>query len=228
MWQRLKMLLVPTTVARELLAALSGLALILFLFMHMAGNFFLFLGPKAYNAYAEHLHTGVQLTVARVGLASAFVVHAGCTFWLWLDNRRTRNTPYAVANTLGGTDWVKRSMIYTGAAVVLFLLLHLCDFAFRAKVPPASVLNGQDLGLYGLVWNSLRQPAHAFIYLAAVWAVGLHVSNVVSTLWVTLGVLTDSATARVNSLARVTGLVVALGFSAIPVYVIVVSFLKGI
>jgi succinate dehydrogenase / fumarate reductase, cytochrome b subunit len=219
----------PTTVAKELLAAATGLALILFVVVHLGGNFLLFWGPQAFNSYAEHLHASILLPVARVLLLAAFLGHAASTLALALDNRAARSTRYAVAKTMGGTDFTKRSMLYTGVALLIFVLLHLCDFALRDKTGAAAVVpGGQNLGVYGLVFNSFSQPSHVVFYVLCVWALGLHLSNVISTLWVTLGVLTDSATARVNLLARAAGLLIALGFTAIPLYVFTVSRWGGV
>ncbi len=216
-----------TTVAKELVAALSGLVLVLFVLAHMAGNFLVFIGPASYNSYAEHLHSGIQLSIARVVLIAAFVAHGGCTLWLALDNRRIRRTPYAVSNTMGGTNLAKWSMIYSGIAVLVFVSLHLCDFAFREKTGAASILDGKNEGLYGLVCNSFRQPTHVVFYVLSVGALGLHLSNVISTLWVTLGVLTHTATNRVNLFARMAGVLIALGFSSVPLFVLV-KFWTGV
>lgn len=223
-----------TTVAKELWVAVSGLALVLFVIAHLAGNFILFAGPDAFNAYSRHLHSlGVLLWLARFGLIAAFATHAILTVWLFLANRAARKTPYAVNNHMGGTDLAKLTMIYSGAVVLVFVALHLQDFTFRntegavgaiVAGPPGS----SNLGLYGLVWNSFSKPSHAIFYVVCVWALGLHLSNVISTIWVTLGVLTDAATPRVNLLARVIGVLVALGFSSIPIYVLAANYWAGV
>jgi succinate dehydrogenase / fumarate reductase, cytochrome b subunit len=218
-----------TTVARELLVAVSGVVLVLFLLAHLAGNFFIFWGPDAFNGYSRHLHAlGVLLWMERLGLATAFVAHVAFTLWLALSNRAARDTRYAVHRRLGGTDLVKLTMLYTGIVVFVFVFLHLYDFAFSDQAGPRAVVAGQSLGLYGLVWNSFANPVHSLLYILAMGAVGLHFSNAVSTIWVTLGMLTDAATAKANVAARVLGGLVAVGFSSIPIYVLATSFLRGV
>ncbi|NLF59024.1 MAG: hypothetical protein GX580_15445, partial [Candidatus Hydrogenedens sp.] len=58
-----------TTVVMELLAALSGVGLVLFILGHLSGNLLLFAGPDAFNAYAERLQSlGPALWAIRAGL----------------------------------------------------------------------------------------------------------------------------------------------------------------
>jgi len=221
------------SVGKELLAAVSGLVLVLFLVMHLSGNLLLFQGPEVFNAYSARLHAmGILLWAARLGLLAAAITHGVFTVWLFLANRAARTTGYAVRKYMGNTNLVKRTMMYTGLMVLAFVLFHLYDFALADKTGPRSVVaavsGGQSLGLYGVVWGSFSDPLHSLFYLAAVWAAGLHFSNAVSTIWVTLGVLTEAATAKVNFVARLFGLLIALGFSSIPIYVFIMTHLRGV
>ncbi len=221
------------TVSRELLVAVSGLVLVLFILVHLAGNLILFRGPDAFNAYSQHLHElGLLLAAIRAGLIAAFVLHVVMTAWLVLANRAARTTRYAVQRTMGNTNFVKQTMIYSGLLILVFVLLHLYDFTFIDKAGPYSVVEGrntgQSLGLYGIVWNAFSNPLHSLLYIVAMAALGLHFSNAVSTIWVTLGVLSDAATAKANLAARVLGAAIAVAFSAIPLYVLAMTHLRGV
>jgi succinate dehydrogenase / fumarate reductase, cytochrome b subunit len=218
------------TVPREILVALSGVALVLFILAHLAGNFFIFGGPDVYNAYAKRLHSlGILLWSARLGLAAVFVIHVVLTIWLALENRTARGARYAVRTRAGGTNVAKLTMVYTGLLLFAFVFLHIADFAFGDAAGPRSVMLGAkmagSLGLYGLVWNSFANPVHSFLYIVALCALGLHFGNAVSTIWVTLGVLTDSTTAKVNLAAQAMGALVAFAFCSIPLYVLAVTYL---
>jgi hypothetical protein len=70
-----------TTVGRELLVGVTGLALVGFVVAHLAGNLLIYAGPEAINAYSRALHNlGELLWVARIGLITVFVVHIGPPF----------------------------------------------------------------------------------------------------------------------------------------------------
>jgi succinate dehydrogenase / fumarate reductase cytochrome b subunit len=218
-----------TTVAQEFLVALSGFILVLFILGHLAGNFLLFRGPEAFNAYARGMQSmGPLLWLARLILLTALLVHVVLTIRLKLLGRSARGGEYAVKKYMGNTTLAKLTMLYTGIAIFLFLVLHIYDFTLRSQTGPATEVGGVGLGVYGLVWNSFSDPVHALVYILAVWAVGLHFSNAVSSIWVTLGLLSESATARANRAAQILGIFVALGFSSIPVFVLANTYLIGV
>lgn len=222
-----------STVSQELLVAASGLILVFFIVGHLAGNFLLFRGPEAFNGYAEKLQSmGPLLWLVRFGLLTSLITHVGLTIRLRWLGYCARDRRYAVRATMGGTTFAKQTMIYTGLLVFLFLFLHLYDFTFGDKTGALTIVSGraggEELGLYGLVWNSFLNPVRVGVYVAAVWAVGLHFSNAVSTIWVTLGVLSDAGTLRANRAARVLGAFIALGFCAIPLYVLATTYWLGV
>ena len=215
-----------SSITRELLIAGSGIVLVMFILGHVAGNFFLFAGAAAYNSHSEHLHSlGIVLFLIRLGLVAALLVHVFLTVSLALENRAARKTRYAVSTTAGGTDVAKLTMIYTGLLLVAFMAFHLVDFTLSDHTGSRSMVGGESLGLYGVVWNAFANPLHSLFYIVAVCAVGLHLSNAVSTIWVTLGVLTDAATAKVKRISKVVGALVALAFCSIPLYVLAMTYL---
>jgi len=218
-----------TTLSMELLAAVSGLALVGFIFGHLGGNFLLFLGPEAFNAYAEHLQAlGPLLWLARGGLLAAAAAHISMTVWLKLRNRAARGgAAYAVSARAADRSVGTRTMIYTGVMIACFVLLHVCDFTLSDKAGPRSMVNGESLHLYGVVFNGFANPVRSLLYIVAVWAVGLHFTHVISSFWVTLGILSDRATRLVDRAARALGILVALSFTSIPVFILIKAHFLG-
>ena len=223
---------VTTTIARELLAAVTGLVMIGFLLGHLGGNFLIFAGPETFNAYAENLQSlGPLLWMARIGLILAFVSHISASVSLYLANRRARGR-YAVTAYLGRKSWATRYMIFSGILIFFFLFIHLNDFTLGDKEGAASIVPGMNdgvsLGLYGLVWNSFGNPLRSFFYLVAMVGVGSHLAHALASFWVTLGVLTHKATPKVDLAAQAVGAAVAAGYCSIPLYVLVQTYLIGV
>ena len=215
-----------TTIVIELIASISGLGLIVFVLGHLAGNFLLFLGPDQFNAYAAHLKAlGPVLSLMRTVMLTALILHAGMTVWLKLRNMGARGGRYAVTTRAASRSIGTRTMIYTGIIIFLFLFLHVYDFAFADKAGARSLIHGTSLGLYGIVFNSFANPVRSALYVAAVWAVGFHFSHVLSSLWVTLGALNDRLTGGIDGVARLFGVLLALGYTSIPVFVLIKTFL---
>ena len=225
--------LLRTSVVKKQIVAVTGLMGVGFIIGHMAGNTLLLLGPEAFNGYAEMLHAVPELLwVVRVTLIAAFVIHVYFTIALTLENRAARTDPYAVAATHGETTFAKKTMIYTGLLVFFFLFLHLTDFTFPDKTGPNTVLAGADgeasYAIYGLVWNSFaKNILRSVFYILAVCCVGLHLSHGIQSLFQTIGFFNDRYTPVIRKASIVLGALVAIGFSLIPLYVVIRHFTIG-
>lgn len=210
-----------STVARELLVAVTGLALVGFILMHLSGNLLIFFGPEVFNGYSAKLHAMPEvLWAARVGLIVMFFTHLGLALQLARANRAARAQAYDIEARSGRKSPATRMMALSGLVLVAFLFLHLYDFTLRAHHGPLTLVGEEELGLYGLVWNSFGQPVRGLIYIVAVSCLGLHLRHAVASVVVTLGVLRDSATPAVERVALALGVGVAAGFSSIPLYVL--------
>jgi hypothetical protein len=107
-------------------------------------------------------------------------------------------------------------MLLSGLTMLLFVLFHLWDFTISSHEAPRSVVNGEDLGLYGVVWNSFANPVRSLFYLAAMACLGLHLTHAISSVLVTLGILRDKNTPNADLAARVIGITLAVGFRQHP------------
>ncbi len=219
--------LLTTTVVMELAATLSGLVMVLFIFGHLGGNLLLFAGPETFNAYAAHLQAlGPLLSFIRLVILSSLVAHVTLTVWLKLLSLGAAPLGrYAVTARRAHRGLGTRTMIYTGLLILCFAALHVYDFTFANKTGVRSMVHGESLGLYGVVFNSFADPVHSGLYMLAMWAVGLHFSHLLASLWVTLGILADRVTTGADFTARALGALVALGFMSIPLYVLLKAHL---
>lgn len=217
-----------TTVGRELLAGVTGLALVGFIVIHLLGNLLIYAGPEAINGYSKSLHSlGELLWVARLGLIAAFVVHIASTISLARASRSARAQDYEHVVRSGPKTAASRLMLFSGLFMLTFLLFHLYDFTLREAAPPRSLVNGVDLGLYGVVWNGFANPVRALLYVIAMCFLGMHLSHAISSVLVTLGILREKHTPNADLVARLFGGAMALGFSSIPIYICVKAFFLG-
>ena len=217
-----------SSVFRKQVSALTGLALVGFVVAHLAGNLLIFAGPEAFNAYAHKLaELGPLLWVMRIGLISAFLIHICVTIMLVLKNRKARHTRYDVVQSHGNRKFATQMMKYSGSMIAIFIIFHLIDFTFKDKVGDGTIVtimnNGEvemlSLGLYGLVWNSFKIWWHDLFYILAVASVGLHLTHAIQSVFQTFGVNHDKYTPIIKKISVVVGVLVAIAFSAIPIYV---------
>ena len=157
-----------------------------FVIAHLSGNFLIFKGPEAFNAYAKFLHDlGALLWAARIGLILAFVLHMGFTMNLVIQNKRARkNRYYKFKNHRSESSLAVQLMPFTGTVILAYIIFHLIDFSFAEKV---GMLQGIDFGLYGLVVNTLGNPIHAAFYIISMIAVGLHLFHAFQSVFKRLG-----------------------------------------
>lgn len=221
------------SIGKKLIVAISGLGLVFFILFHLAGNLLVLFGPNVFNGYAARLESlGPLLWVVRIGLAAFFIVHIVFTIWVTLDNRKARQNRYEVFEPKGGERWTTATMIYTGLLLFFFLFLHLYDFSFTDRHGELSVVAGastsESLGLYGLVWNRFLNIPRSIIYILAVTAVGMHFAHGFQSLFQTLGYEPQDYGGAVQRLSLALGAVLAVGFSAIPIYVIIRHLTAGV
>jgi succinate dehydrogenase / fumarate reductase cytochrome b subunit len=219
--------LLRSSVLRKQIVALTGLAMVGFILAHLAGNMLIFMGPKAFNHYAETLRTIPELLwVARLGLVAALLAHIHFTVSLVRENRRARGeNSYAVeASKCDDFNFARKYMIFSGMLVFFFLALHLWDFTLSNKDAARGIIDGaagnKSQGLYGVVWNGLSNPWRVIIYIAAVSCVGLHLSHGVQSMCQTIGLNHNRYTPLIRMASLALGALVAVGFSLIPIYVL--------
>jgi len=219
--------IVGSSILRKQLIAITGLVMVGFVIAHLAGNLLILLGPKAFNHYAETLASlGELLWVMRFGLLASVLLHIYLTMQLVIENSRARAMDYDVTKDHGDRKMATRAMKYTGIMIVFFLFLHLYDFTFGDKTGQASIVeglnDGESLGLFGLVWNSfqLQHIWRNFIYILAVSSVGLHLSHAIQSLCQTMGINHPRYTPLIKKASMALGIAVALAFSSIPIYVL--------
>lgn len=226
--------LLTRSIGKKQLVALTGAALVIFIIFHLAGNLLLLGGRDLFNAYASRLETlGPLLWVARIGLLVIFLTHITLTVMLWLENRRARGgRRYEVFAPKGGDHWATITMIYTGLLVLAFIFLHLYDFSLTDREGPRSVIASvsatESQGLFGLVWNRFLVIPRSVFYILAVTAVGMHLTHGIQSSFQTIGVPHEQYSGVIDRISLGIGVAVALGFSAVPIYVIIRHYTVGV
>jgi succinate dehydrogenase / fumarate reductase cytochrome b subunit len=131
-----------SSVGKKLLNGLSGLMLIGFVCVHLAGNLTLFArdGGKLFNSYAHHLESlGPLLYAMEFGLIAVFLLHIASAVSVRLSQKEARPQAYAVAASKGGPSrqsLSSRSMLITGLLLAGFVVLHVKMFKFNGGTTP--------------------------------------------------------------------------------------------
>src|SRR5262245_44462150 len=117
-----------TSVGTKLLIGITGVALVLYLFIHIAGNLLVFLGPAFFNKYAYTLESNPLLPIVEIGLLAIVLTHVYKTVRMFLANQSARPQRYALKKRAGPPSrksFASSTMIVTGLWLVVFLAIHV-------------------------------------------------------------------------------------------------------
>jgi succinate dehydrogenase / fumarate reductase cytochrome b subunit len=213
-----------STIALKMLMAGSGIVFILFVLVHMYGNLKAFAGHDAFNDYAHHLRTfgepmlpyGGLLWVIRAVLVVALVVHVTTAVILWRRAARARTVKYVVKKNKASSI-SSRTMRWGGLTLLLFIVWHLLNFT----IGKVNISGGATDDPYNLLVDTFDAPWMTAIYLLAMVTLALHLHHGTFSALQTLG-LTGNANARVRAkrLGLVVAVVIAGGFSLVPLFVL--------
>jgi succinate dehydrogenase / fumarate reductase cytochrome b subunit len=213
-----------STIALKLLMAVSGLVFLAYVLLHMYGNLKAFAGHDAYNEYAHHLRTIGEpmlpesglLWVLRVVLVLALVVHVYAAVALWRRAGKARTQRYQVKRNRG-SSFSSRWMRWGGVTLLLFVIWHLLNFT----VGKVNVTGGATNDPFNLLVDSFGVWWLTLIYLVAMLALALHLHHGTWSAAQTLGLTgTASARRRAKAAGWVLAVVIAGGFSLVPLAVL--------
>jgi succinate dehydrogenase / fumarate reductase cytochrome b subunit len=212
-----------STVARKFIAGLTGVLLILYLVLHLAGNLTLLAGPHLFNLYASKLEAfGPLLYVIEIALAAVFVLHAIVGIQVFLGKRRARPAGYAVTASRGEPSkqtLSSRSMIVTGIVLAVFIPVHVWMFKFRPT--PSIMLGDHDVrDLYALVMTAFKQPVIAWSYALVMGFLGFHLRHGFWSAFQSMGALSPRLLPVFYTLGVVVAIVLAGGFVFLPLWLL--------
>lgn len=126
------------SITKKILMAITGLALCVFLVLHLLGNTLLLFGNVAFNNYAHILMTWPPLVWAmEIGLLALFLIHAYEGIVVYRGNRAARPDEYATRHWTKEKSNASRksvsstTMLWTGLIILVFMFLHVGHFKFN-------------------------------------------------------------------------------------------------
>lgn len=210
-----------SSIGRKFILAVTGLALSLFLLMHVAGNLILLVNTEKFNQYAFNLESmGPILYLAEAGLIAIFLVHLVMAIRITIKNRSARPEPYYLrANTdRSRRTWGSSNMLLTGSTIFFFVIYHLNQFKFASHEMIQS--NGVSMrNLAGTVIHEFKETEEVVIYIIALALITLHLRHGFRSLFDTLGLVNSKFDRlfRIFSMVYVYG--VMGGFMLIPLWI---------
>jgi len=205
-----------STLGKKVVMGVTGLIMIGFVIVHMVGNLQVFIGSEKLNAYGAMLHGPLhEITlILRAILLAALVLHVVAAVQLTLLDRAARPVGYARKVAQAATP-ASMTLRIGGIVLLLFIVLHLLHFT-TGQIHPDFI----EGDVYHNLISGLSVPLVAVLYIVAMAAVGLHLYHGAWSSLRSLGAAQPRANPLHRPIARVIAVVVWLGFTVIPVAVL--------
>jgi succinate dehydrogenase / fumarate reductase cytochrome b subunit len=205
-----------STVGKKIVMAVSGLIMVGFVIVHMAGNLQLFEGADRLNSYSAFLHGPANelLWIVRVVLIVALIAHVVSAYQLTVIDRAARPVPYAKRELQAATIG-SRTMRVGGVVLLIFIVLHILHIT-TLTLQPAPLVEGD---VYGNVIASFRIWWVTLLYVIAMLALGLHLYHGAWSSVRTLGFERGRLDPFKRPVAIAVAVIVWAGFTLVPVAV---------
>lgn len=206
-----------SSIGKKLVMSLSGFFLVIFMLVHLTANAFIFVGADAFNAACHFMSL---LTPIVPVLAAGFVFHITYAFILTLKNNNARPVKYKQHVQGKCSTWESRNMFVLGIIVFGVLILHLTDF--WAKMQLLEIM-GEELPVqpYDLVVEKFTNPLFSVIYIVWIIALWFHLRHGFWSAFQSVGLTNQIWIKRWKCLAKLYALLIAVGFGAIPIFIMI-------
>ena len=202
-----------SSISKKFVMALAGLFLIVFLPVHLIINLMLLKSdPEAFNKAAHFMATFPIVKIIEILLIAAILIHVFYGILLQIQNWLARPVGYVSGNK-SETSFFSKFMIWTGASVLTFMILHFFNFYFIRL----GFVEGNPEDFYSVAHSLFKIPAYNFIYLFCFGLLGLHLFHAFSSAFQTLGLNHRIWTPVVKVFAWIYSIAIPLGFAIISI-----------
>jgi succinate dehydrogenase cytochrome b subunit len=207
-----------TSVGTKLLIGITGLALFIYLLIHIAGNLLIFFGPGVFNRYAYVMEVGNPLLpVIEIGLLLVFLLHIYKAVTMFIANQSARPIGYVKKKYAGRPSRktiASSTMIVSGLWLLIFLVIHVKAFRFSPEYEwPAG---GRDL--YRQEMETFASPLMVGFYVLSMVIVGSHLWHGIASSFQSLGADNPTWTPRVLTAGKVIAVALAGAFIVIALW----------
>lgn len=225
--------LVRSNAALKVTMAVSGIAFVAYVFVHMVGNLKVFLGRDDMNHYAAFLREflvpllphGWFLWIFRAVMAVGLIAHVGSAAVLTVRSRAAGR-----ARTTRGRavpwwrSFTSRTMAVSGVVIGAFVAFHIADLTLGVAGAdefrhPERVGGTTEYYAYENLVGSFERVPVALFYVVAMLALGAHTLHGAWSVIHDLGVTGAVARRRLWILGTVIAAAVVTGNIAIPLAV---------
>jgi len=204
-----------SAISKKFVMALAGLFLLLFLPVHLAINLMLLKSdPEPFNNAAHFMATFPLVKVVEILLVLAILVHITYGILLQIQNWLSRPVRYTVRNK-SETSAFSRFMIWTGGAVLIFLVIHFFNFYFIKL----GIIDGDPENFYAVAYQLFALPGYVILYWVCFLILGFHLYHALQSAFQTLGLANEFWTPVIKAISLIYSIALPVGFAIIPLVI---------
>ena len=214
-----------SSIGRKVAMALSAFFLMFFLLQHFLINMLSVLSPDSFNEVSHFMGTNplVQYALQPV-LIFGVVFHFVMGFVLEIKNKKAQGVAYAKNNGAANSSWMSRNMIYSGVAILAFIVLHFIDFWFpeiNTKYIQGD-MSGMIEGVDGFrYFHELQEkfvnPVRVAAYVIAFVFLALHLLHGFTSAFQSMGA-TAGRKKTLQNIGKAYSIIIPLGFILIALF----------
>jgi succinate dehydrogenase / fumarate reductase cytochrome b subunit len=214
-----------SSIGRKVAMALSAFFLMFFLLMHITINLISVCSEDTFNVVSHFMGTNplIQFVMQPI-LIFGVIFHFVMGFVLELKNRKAIGVAYAKNKGSANSTWVSRNMIYSGVAILAFIVLHFIDF----WIPEINTkyiigdMSGTIEGVEGFRYyedltHKFQSPLRVGAYVLAFVFLALHLLHGFTSAFQSMGV-TAGRKKVLQNLGKAYSIIIPLGFIFIALY----------
>jgi succinate dehydrogenase / fumarate reductase cytochrome b subunit len=212
--------LFSSSVGTKLLMGLTGLALFIYMVLHLAGNALIFAGQDLFNEYSHTLISNPLIIPIEIGLLAIFLIHIYKAVGMWMANHHARPVGYMKKEMAGHTSRKSLSsstMIWSGLLIMVFVVIHVKQFKFGSWYQTVSETPVRDL--YRTEVEVFSNPLWVLFYVIATLLVGLHLRHGFASAFQSLGFDHPVYTRRLTAIGVFFAILIGVGLALIPIWV---------
>lgn len=217
---------ITSSIGQKIIMSLTGLFLIIFLVVHLAGNLQLIQndGGRSFNVYAHFMTTNPLIKFTSYGLYFFILLHAVQGILLAKKNRDARGSVRYAVTSNKNVSWASKQMALLGTLIFVFLVIHMGDFWYQMKFTnnlSMQEYDGVDYAvkdLYAKVSVTFKQPWFVVLYVVSMVVLAFHLLHGFQSAFQTLGINHNKYTPVIKFIGKVYAIVIPTAFAVIPLY----------
>ncbi|MDB9712392.1 succinate dehydrogenase cytochrome b subunit [Flavobacteriaceae bacterium] len=214
-----------SSIARKISMALSAIFLMVFLLQHFAINFTSVFSSQVFNEISHFMGTNplVQFVLQPI-LIFGVIFHFIMGFILEYRNHKSSKVKYAYNKGSANSTWMSRNMIWSGLAILSFMVLHFVDFWFP-EINTKFIqndwsglhINGEEFRYFDELQHKFSYAPRVIFYCIAFCFLSLHLMHGFTSAFQSMG-STVGRKKILQNLSYVYSIFIPLGFVFIALY----------